>query len=190
MKKYTVAGFCKEYNDAKSNEVKEMIINKVMNEQYIPYEKKIAFCENIIKSSHYRKDKNENKKLHISSTTKYLLYCLEIVRRYTNIEVDLTDVINEFNLLNKYGLIDEIASRISEKELKEFKWILDMVENDMLQNEYEIHAFIGKQVDRFGELTGLLLKPVIEQLNEKIENIDEKTIDKIAKKLKGLTIFK
>ena len=72
-----------------------------------------------------------------------------------------------------------------ERELKEFRMILDMVENDVLQNEYEIRAFISNQVERFGKLTGVVLKPAIEQLANALENMDEKTIDKIINKLQG-----
>lgn len=185
-KKYTVKEFVKKYNDAKSDEVKEILVKSIMNPQYVDYEKKIAICEKIVAVSYYKKDKNGNKKLHIDSPSQYMGYCLWLVKEYTNVEVDFKNSLEEFNLLNKNGLFDAVISFIPERELKEFRMILDMVENDVIQNEYETHAFIANQVERFGELAGVALKPAIEQLNKTLENMDEKTVENIIDKLKGL----
>lgn len=187
MKKYTVTDFVEKYTSAKSEQAKNILIKDIMNIDYIPYERKITICEKIIDNTYYIKDLNGvNKKLHVNSPAQYMLYCLWLVSEYTNISIDFKNSPDEFNRLNKYDLFDVINSKIPEKESKEFKIILDMVRNDVIQNEYETHAFISNQVERFGELTGIILKPVIERLNKSIENMDEKTIDKLFNKLKVL----
>lgn len=183
-KKYTVKEFVKKYNTAKSDEVKEILVKSVMNPQYVDYEKKITICEKIVEASYYKKDKNGNKKLHIDSPSQYMGYCLWLVKEYTNIEINFKNSLEEFNLLNKNGLFDAVISFIPERELKEFRMILDMVENDAIQNKYETHAFIANQVERFGELAGVSLKPAIEQLATTLENMDEKTVEKMIQKLK------
>lgn len=186
MKKYTVAGFCKEYNDAKSNEVKELLIKDVMNIDYVPYERKITICEKIIDNTYYTKDENNIKKFHVYSPGRYMLYCLWLVKEYTNIEINFKESLLEFNLLNKYRLFDMIIAQIPEIEVKEFRMILDMVENDIITNKHEIHSFISEQVERFGKLIGFTLKPLIEQFNNIIKNIDEEAINKITMKLDKL----
>jgi hypothetical protein len=113
-----------------------------------------------------------------------------MVRQYTNIEVDFTNVVDEFNLLNKYRLLDQIMSFIPESEVKEFNIILEMVRNDTIQNEYEIHSFISKQIDNFGKTFGYIVKPAIEKLSYVIDNIDEKTVHSLVDKLKILDKFK
>ena len=191
--KYTVKEFCEKYNGTNVAQTKKALVEKIMNKHYVSYEMKITICEKIIENSYYRKiEKNgENiKKLHVNSPGKYMGYCLWLVKKYTNIEINFDNSLEEFNLLNENELLDIIFSNIPEKELKEFSMILDMVERDILQNEYEINAFISNQVERFGELAGIVLKQVIEQLNESIKNMDEKTIDKIIKNLKGNNLFK
>ena len=182
--KYTAKEFCEKYTATNVEQVKQSYIEKAMNPHYVSYEMKIAICQKIIENSYYKKINNESKRLHINSPAQYMLYCLNLVNQYTNIKIDFSNTLEEFNLLNKNGLIDVILNHIPERELKEFRMILDMIENDILQNEYEIHAFISNQVERFGELTGFVLKPIIEQLNRTLENMDEKTIDKIIDKLK------
>ena len=182
--KYTVKDFCKKYNEARVEQTKKELISSIMNPHYVSYEMKITICEKVIENSYYKKNNDEKtKRLHINSPAQYMLYCLCLVKEYTYIEIDLSKSLEEFNLLNESELLDAIISNIPERELKEFRMILDMVESDVLQNEYETHAFISNQVERFGELTGIVLKPVIEQLANALGNMDEKTIDKIINKL-------
>ena len=183
--KYTVKDFCKKYDEGKCD------IFEIMNPHYVSYEMKITICEKVIENSYYKKSSDEKtKRLHINSPAQYMLYCLCLVKEYTYIEIDLSKSLEEFNLLNESELLDVIISNIPERELKEFRMILDMVGNDVLQNEYETYAFISNQVERFGELTGVVLKPAIERLANTLENMDEKTIDKIVSKLQNLNGLK
>ena len=74
-----------------------------------------------------------------------------------------------------------------EKEIAEFKMICDMKKSDLLQNKYENHAFIADQVDRFGTLIGVTLKPVLDKLATELESMDDSKIEKLSKTLeKGL----
>ena len=188
---YTVKSFCEKYNGANVAQTKTALIEKVMNPHYIPYEKKITICEMIIESSYYKKSEDgKTRKLHINSPAQYMLYCLNLVKHYTNIQVDFNKSLEEFNMLNENGLIDIIVGNISEREHQEFSMILDMVRNDTMQNEYEIHAFISNQVERFGELLGHVVKPALNRFGETLENMDEKTIDTMVGKLKGLNGLK
>ena len=54
-KKYTVKDFCKKYNDAKSDQVKETLVKSVINANYVPYEEKVTICEKIVEASYYVK---------------------------------------------------------------------------------------------------------------------------------------
>lgn len=182
--KYTVKDFCKKYNETKVEQTKQALIEKVMNPHYVPYEMKITICEKIIENSYYKKNNDgKNERLFVNSPIQYMLYCLWLVKQYTNIDIDLSKSLDEFNLLNENGLIDIIASNIPEKELKEFRMILDMIENDTVQNEYEIHSFISNQVERFGELFGYIAKPAFDELRNIIENFDEKKVEKLLNKI-------
>lgn len=191
-KKYTVEEFCKKYNETNIDQVKEGLVNKVMNPHYVSYEMKITICEMILENSYYKKTEVngvEVKKLHINSPAQYMLYCLNLVRYYTNIIVDFSKALEEFNMLNECGLLDVIISHIPERELKEFRMILDMVEKDTIQNEYETHAFISNQVERFVELFGRIAKPAFDRLNEVLENMNEKDVDKMMNKLNDSNVF-
>ncbi len=184
---YTVKDFCKKYNETNVVQTKQAFVEKVMNLHYVPYERKITICENIIKSSYYKESEDGMKKiLLINSPAQYMLYCLNLIKEYTYIEVDFKKSLEEFNMLNECGLLDVIIFCIPDRESKEFRRILDMVESDVMHNEYETHAFISNQVERFGELFGHIVNPALNRLSEVLENMDEKTIDKMFSKLKGL----
>ena len=186
-KQMTVKEFIKKYDVLTSKELKDNLLKSVVKNIYVAYEHKVAICEKIVESSYYvkikDKDDKERKKMHINSPINYMLYCLNIVNNYTNIEIDFTNSLEEFNLLNGSECLDIIYSYIPERELKEFRMILDMVESDVIQNEYETHAFINNQIERFGNIAGVVLSPLLEQLAHGVDNLDEKTVDKLVKGL-------
>lgn len=174
-KEYTVAKFCEQYNKSESTKVKELLMKEVIVNDYIDFQKKITICELIIKSSYFNKVNVggvEQEKLHVNSPSKYMLYCLNLVNHYTNIKVDFRDSLNEFNMLNKCGVLYEIDKYIPERELKEFKMVLNMVESDVIQNEYEIHSFIGNQINRILDVASAITKPSFNHLKELIESVD------------------
>ena len=162
----------------KTDEEKEKMIKEHILHEYIPYEKKIAVAKAIADASYWRTEKTpdgkENKYLYIDSTAKYMLTCMSVVKLFTNIECQQGDgkVLEDFNTLNSSGILDIIIQNVDEKELKEFRMILDMICGDIINNEFENHAFISKQVNRFGELIGTALMPIISQLDlDKIKEI-------------------
>ena len=188
---YTVKEFCIKYNDTNNEQTKLELFERIMTPHYVPYEVKVTVCESIIKATYYKKsDDGYTERLYINSPSKHMLFCLNLVKQYTCIDVDFKNALEDFNLLNESALIDVIYSNISERELKEFRMILEMVESDILKNEYETHAFISNQVERFGELLGHIANPALMTLSESISNMDEKTIDKIISKIKNLDASK
>lgn len=184
-KKVTVQEFVEKCNELTVEEIKDYIIN-----EYIPYENKITICEKIVESTYYIKTQDvngaEKKKLHINSAATFMLYRLNMINSYTLIDIDFKNSLKEYNLLNKSGLIDVIFKLIPENELSEFDMLLEMTKNDFIANEYETKAFISKQVERFGELFGIMVTPAFERLSEVIENMDNKTVDSITSKVKNI----
>lgn len=180
-KKYTVENFCKKYNNVTAEQIKKTLIEGIINPHYVPYEMKIAMCEKIVESSYYtttEKNGVKIKKLHINSPIQYMLYCMNLIKEYTHIEIDFKNILEEFNLLNEINLLDIIMLNIPEKELEEFKAVLDMVRGDVMQNEYEPLAFITNQIERFGELFGAMVDPVLNTLGKIVANINFKDIER------------
>ena len=161
MTKYKI----KKTNDEKLQMVKEHVLN-----QYIPFEKKADIAKAIVDNSYWREEEINGEKrkiLHIDSVANYMLKCMAIVDLYTDIERQKGDgkMLEDFNTLNGSGILDFIIQSIDQRELKEFNMILQMTQDDVVANEFENHAFISQQVERFGKLIGTALSPVISQLD-------------------------
>mgnify|MGYP003305076999 CR=1 FL=1 len=61
--------------------------------------------------------------------------------------------------------------------------LLNMMLDDAIQNNLSTQAFIQNQVTRFGNLMGITLSPILDKLADNINNMDEKTIEKLGKQL-------
>jgi hypothetical protein len=81
-------------------------------------------------------------------------------------------MLEAFDKLNSLGVFDLIVQCIDPRELKEFQMLVQMASDDIMVNEYEPHAFIKSQIDRFGALIGATLEPIMKGLDfDKIQAI-------------------
>lgn len=172
------------------------IIEKTMDVKYLPFVEKCNLCERIVNSTYYTTMPDKTKKFHVNSVSKYMLYRLSIIDKYTKIDIDFKDVLNEYDMLAKRNLFDVFETLVPEKELQELAMILELTEKDVITNEYEPHAFIANQAERFGTLVGVSLSPVLDTLakslgeldNDKLaailSNLDKVDVKKVAKLLK------
>ena len=192
----TIKEFCKEYSNRtdklKSDYLKENL--KIIT--YIPFIKKDVLAQNIVNATTYKFDDYTNEdgttrrrrtnQIQVNSTAQMILFYRVIIENYTDLEVETEGFYEEYDLLNESGLLDKIMQMIPEKEIAEFNTICDMKKSDLLQNKYENHAFIASQVERFGTLIGITLKPVLEKISEQIENMSDEDVEKFANKFEKL----
>lgn len=175
-KKYTVKDFCEDYKDEKKRDV---LLSNVVKNHYVPFEQKIAICQKVVELSYYVKEEingKEYKRPRINSSTQYVLFNLYLVNEYTNILVQFKNTIEEFNLLNGCGALDDIIVRINDRESKEFRMVLDMAESDLLQNEYEIHAYVNNLMDRVENIVDTVGTPALDMIQGLAKNTDWKSI--------------
>jgi len=149
--------------------------------KYIPIEEKQTVASYIVQNSFYVY-KDGDRTFFANSTKKYVLTMLKLVDLYTDIERDESDLLGDFNKLNQIGFfefLDDELDRYSQYEYQEFKAILEAEEEDLFTNEYEPQGFIRHQVERFGNLIGATLYPVIKDLDmEQIGNAIKTAIQK------------
>ena len=172
--------FVKLFSTKKTEEEKSDAINQVMKHVSISYSDKLNRANLIARHSYYTKEKDingvENEVFKQNSAAKYMLYSLTMVDLYTNIDIDYKQSIECFEKING-EILDLIISSIDERERKEFKMLLDFACDDIMMNEYEPHAFLRNQVNRFGELIGASLAPVL-------ESVDMNKLEEIVKQIK------
>ena len=176
--------FAEKYNAMATDRLKEDYLKDNLHiKTYLPFLTKVTLADKLAKVTTLDKDTGN---VNVKSDVNYLLFCRMIVEQYTDLQVETEGFYEEYDLLNESGLLDKIMQTIPEKEIAEFKMICDMKKSDLLQNKYENHAFIADQVDRFGTLIGVTLKPVLEKISEQIENMSEEDVEKFTNKFEKL----
>ena len=180
----TIKEFAEKYNAMATDRLKEDYLNDNLHiKTYLPFLTKVTLADKLAKITTLDKDTGN---VNVKSDVNYLLFCRMIIEQYTDLQVETEGFYEEYDLLNESGLLDKIMQMIPEKEITEFKMICDMKKSDLLQNKYENHAFIADQVDRFGTLIGVTLKPVLEKISEQIENMSEEDVEKCTNKVEKL----
>ena len=185
----TIKEFVEKYNAIATDRLKEDYLNNNLHiKTYLPFLTKVTLADKLAKVTTLDKDTGN---VNVKSDVNYLLFCRMIVDQYTDLQVETEGFYEEYDLLNESGLLDKIMQMIPEKEIAEFNTICDMKRSDLLQNKYENHAFIADQVERFGTLIGVTLKPVLDKLATELENMDDSKIEKLSKALeRGLKRIK
>lgn len=164
----------------KKDDDKELFIKEHIKDIYVPLEEKADYARAIVNSCYWVEDGNGERRISIDSVAKYMCSCMAIVKLYTNIECQTGDgkMLEDFNTLNGLGILDLIIQNVNQRELKEFNMVIEMTCNDFISNEYENHAYFSKQINRFGNLIGTALAPVIANIDsEKIEDMMNKIIN-------------
>lgn len=175
-KKITVADFVKGYTQISNDKNKEMFIKKHFVDKYIPYEEKCSICKRIIDAS-MTTDVAGKKVFRQDTTARYMLYSLNIIDLYTDITIDYTKALEQFNLLDKYNLIDVLYLNIPGSDKQKMDTILQMKLDDYYENERSTTGFIEKVYNRFSSV----VKEFVERFNE---NIDEYTSTQLRETLK------
>lgn len=126
----------------KINELLEMYKkNQMINlknvlevEEYISTPLKRKMCDLVLDSC----IEDVNGVLHIDSFNRYILFTIAVISMHTNLEfsIDADGVtsIDEYDELNKIGLIDKIISTFK-TDYEACKVMLDMLTNDRMKNQ-------------------------------------------------------
>lgn len=173
----TVENFIKEYNQAKD---KQGYLSKHVVNKYVNYEEKITRCQNIINVSMY-KTVNDQKIFWINTPIQYYHFCFELIQRYTDIEIgEKKEMLVNYNLLNRNGLINEIIAAIPKSEYSEYRTLLDMSVQDELENVHSLPSFLETKIDAiklgFDTISSAfdeVVKSQVDSSNSEINNISE-----------------
>ncbi len=165
--------FVKLFSTKKNDEDKENAVAQIMKNVHISFADKANSARLIAKESYHVKRKDaDDKEIEVfqqNSAAKYMLYSLTLVDLYTILEVDYKKALEQFELING-EILNMIFDSINNEERTEFKMLLDFACDDILVNEYEIHAFIREQVDRFSFIFGEIIKSVdLDAINRMIK---------------------
>lgn len=176
IKYVSVKEFVKTIKNRASEDARRVYIEGTLAvKDYEKYEVICAICDQIIANSYFTTDGQ----FKVDSCKKYLLYVSALLNTYTNIKFDENDMLGDFNLLQRYGLIDVIINYIPEAQVAMFDSVLNMKSNDIMTNYYEPHAFVKEQLVKFAPLIHGWIESLLGAAEEMIKDID-------VNKIKGL----
>ena len=170
-KKITVKEFIEKYNSINDDDKRIEFIKNHIVDRYVPYEEKATVCKRIIKAS--SKSEIDGKSVyHQNSIARYMLFGLNMIDLYTDIVIDFGESLKQFNLFDKYNLIEEIMDNILYTEKRKMETILQMVSVDYYENERSIQSNICK-------INEIILSVANEFTKCLRDSIDDETIKKI-----------
>lgn len=200
IKKIGIKQFCKEYKNRVPQMQESYIKDNLVITPYLPFIKKDSLAGKLVDVStnvfeDYTKEdgnigRRKTNKIEVNSTVQYLLFCRLIIENYTNLTVETEGFYEEYDALKECGLLDKLmvstetrASLIPMDEIAELRALIDFKQKDAIFNATEIHNYIGSQVERFGTLLGVTLKPVMDKIAENLENMTKQDVEKLSKKV-------
>ena len=193
-KDFNVKSFVEEYEKCSNNDDKAKFLkSKLKTEKYMSYADKLAYADNIVKSSSYAMIKEEGKlkqtdRIVLNSPMRYILFVMTVVDKYTNIEVNFKNVMPEFDALNSNSLIEVIFGKIGDKEMAEFNTVVDMVLNDFMANKYQFKNYINDTLSRVYDLVEKCV-PLIDNIANKLDSMSEEDIQRLSGLLGKVTKF-
>lgn len=184
VKTISVKEFVKGVSNRASEDARRIYIEGTLAvKDFERYEVICTICDAIIEGSYFTHDE-EGKRIDFKqdSCKKYLMYIQGLLSTYTNIVLDPKDALGDFNLLNKYGLIDVIISYIPESQVAMFDSVLNMKSGDIKVNYYEPHAFVKEQIVKYVPVIHKILDQFITLATDVVENVDLEKMKEIMKK--------
>lgn len=202
MNKITVKEFVEGYMNCTDSLKKRYIQEKLKVISYIPISVKDSIAIVITDRTMFEQEKytDENGEIkfrktdniHVNSFVQYMLFVREVVEKYTNLVWSNDgNYTADYDLLKSSGLLDklmvgevvgekEIPPLIPISEISEIRTLIDMHKSDIMQNMYEPHAYVSRQVERFGTLINTLIEPFMEAVQKKIVDIPQEDVQKVV----------
>ena len=179
IKYVSVKEFVKTIKNRASEDARRVYIEGTLAvKDYERYEVVCAICDQIIANSYFTTDGQ----FKVDSCKKYLLYVSALLNTYTNIRFDENDMLGDFNLLQRYGLIDVIINYIPEAQVAMFDSVLNMKSNDIMTNYYEPHAFVKEQLVKFAPLIHGWIESFLSAAESFMGEIDMNKVRNIVQK--------
>lgn len=179
----TVKEFLEDLNKVTGKTVKEERMKKNLNvKQYVSFIDKVNLAERVVYHSTHDFDQEGNVvgDITINSISKYLLHVMGIIDMYTDLDINYGNLVEDYDLLNVNGMIQEIVTLIGEKEIAECQMLLDMKLGDFMQNKLSVYSFVRDQVERFGTLSGITLSSIKEGFTNAVDSLTPEQVEQFA----------
>lgn len=200
IKKITIKDFVEEYNKRIPQLQEDYIKDNLVVTKYVPFVKKDALAQKLVNISTYKYEDyvkedgtighRKTDTIQVNSTVQYLLFCRLVIENYTNLTVETEGF---YDMLKSSGLLDKLMvstetrpSLIPMEEIAELRSLVSMKQSDVMTNYATPQAYISNQVERFGTLLSVTLKPVLNKIADSLNTMSEEDAEALAKRLEEM----
>lgn len=155
--------FVKEYNEATDKE--KFVKKHILKDKYIPYAEKVAICSNITQLTLYT-EVDGKKIFKKNSANDYLFFTLELIDKYTDIEISKKNALNEFDLLDSNNCIDILISFIPEHEKQTMQVIKKMTVDDEMINNRDLTSYLDNKSSAIEMMLDTSLEEIISKVGK------------------------
>ena len=182
--KITVAAFVEKYTKCSSTNLRQEMIKDIVSTKYAPLVQKVAISKAVITKGMQTQDGLYQR----NSAVLYLNYIVGMLSLYCQpLKLDAETNHSDYDLLKQHGILELIMDEIGE-DVNEYTTIYNMETEDLFANQLSTEKFIASQVTRISTIVGGLCNTGLIAMSDTLSKVDEKSIDKFFKKLKGLGI--
>ena len=173
----TIKEFVDEFKNKKimnthisPNAVVEYIKKELEVKDYVPFAEKRELCANVLNACN---TKDDNGLVKIDSVSRYILFTIAIISKYTILEFssgkddEEFDSLDEYDMLCRANLLDPILEVIGQ-EYVTCNNILNMMMSDIVANNNTIENVVGHTLGKVSKSVDGL----IDTLAEKVENME------------------
>lgn len=137
-----IGKFVDEFVKQKDYASKQRYVNKHIITTYLSYAKKIEESEKIIEYS----AQNNNEQFYLNTPLRYMLFVMSVIKNYTDLTFDTTNAIDQFDLLEKHGIVKIVINSI-EEDYERFNTVLNMLFDDYMINNRSTTSFLEQKIN-------------------------------------------
>ena len=151
------------------NAVSDYLKTQLEIKDYVPFAEKRDLCERVLNSCN---TKDRNGLVKVDSVSRYILFTIGIISKYTNLEFSSGkdtefDSLDEYDMLCQADLLNPILDVIGE-EYTTCNNILNMMMADVVANNNTVENVVGHTLGKISKSVDGL----IGVLAEKVENME------------------
>ena len=151
------------------DEAKTEFVKKHLTTKYLPYEKKVSLCQEILNRSMWI-EVNGKQVLNMNSTALYMLLIQALIQTYTDIEMpdDGKMRLEIFNQFEQYNITPHLIEAL-EDEYVSLNTVLKMSSDDLIFNNTNLTTYIDQKL----EAINISMDAFTEGLNNVLANSEK-----------------
>lgn len=163
------------------NAIAEYIKAELEVKDYIPFAEKRELCANVLNACN---TKDDNGLVKVDSVSRYILFTIAIISKYTKLEFssgkddEEFDSLDEYDMLCQANLLDPILEVIG-AEYVTCNNILNMMMSDIVANNNTIENVVGHTLGKISKSVDGLIGALAEKVEDMEFDLNQIDIEKI-----------